>query len=113
MIIRAVTLGVELGWPPAPETLRRAADALAHVLGVLQSAGHEVQTTRVALAPYYEVLPVEQAAVLPRACQEIEGQLNALGVGYVSFGPIRWLVLGDKRAAEYASIATDALISTS
>jgi uncharacterized protein len=113
MIIRAVTLGLELEWPPPPETLRQAAGALAKVVGVLVDEGHEIQTTRIALQPYYEVIPPDRAATLPRVCQEIEVELNALGVGYVSFGPIRWSVLGADRAAEYATIATDALISTS
>jgi uncharacterized protein (UPF0210 family) len=67
----------------------------------------------VALSPYYEVVPPDKAVMLPRACQEIEGELNGLGVGYVSFGPIRWRTLGNSLAAEYAAIATDALVSTS
>ena len=47
------------------------------------------QTSRIALSPYYETLPAERAGALPRAAQEIETELNGLGVGYVSFGPIR------------------------
>ena len=113
MIIRAVTLGLDLEWPPASEPLRHAARALAGIVDVLQSEGHEVQTTRVALAPYYDALPADRAGALPRACQEIEGELNALGVGYVSFGPIRWQTLGAARASAFASIVTDAVIATS
>ncbi len=113
MIIRAVTLGMNLEWPPAPATLQRAARTLLAVTDVLRDDGHEVQTTRIALAPYYELMPDDGAAALPRAVQEIEDQLNGLGVGYVSFGPIRWRVLGDQRAAEFASIAADALVASS
>jgi uncharacterized protein (UPF0210 family) len=113
MIIRAVTLGLGIGWPPSSETLHQAAEALRHVVKVILDQGHEIQTTRIALAPYYEVISPDSAAALPRACQEIEHELNVLGVGYVSFGPIRWRTLGDDLAARYVSIATDALISTS
>ena len=113
MIIRAVTLGLQLEWPHSSETLRQAAAALSNVVGVLLADGHEIQTTRIALQPYYEAIPRDRTATLPRVCQEIEVELNALGVGYVSFGPIRWPALGVDRAEEYVSIATDALISTS
>ena len=78
----------------ARDIAARRADALA-LTDVLRDDGHEVQTTRVALAPYYDVMPANGVAALPRAVQEIEDQLNGLGVGYVSFGPIRWRVLGD------------------
>ena len=109
MIVRAVTLGIDLEWPPEPEMLARAAGALGALVRLLQEAGHEVQTSRVALAPYYERLPPDRAAALPRAAEEIEAELNGLGVGYVSFGPIRWRTLGDDLAAQYVPIVTDAL----
>ncbi|HEX3245370.1 MAG TPA: DUF711 family protein [Chloroflexota bacterium] len=113
MIVRAVTLGIDLEWLPEPEMMARAAGALGALVRLLQEAGHEVQTSRVALAPYYERLPPDRAAALPRAAEEIEAELNGLGVGYVSFGPIRWRTLGDDLAAQYVPIVTDALIATS
>ncbi|MFN0071769.1 MAG: DUF711 family protein [Chloroflexota bacterium] len=113
MIVRAVTLGMNLEWPPAPRSLARAASDLSIIANAVRDAGHEVQTTRVALAPYYDVIPGDQAGALPRAAQEIESQLNAGGVGYVSFGPIRWQTLGDEQAASFAEHAREALLSTS
>ena len=109
MIIRSITLGVSLPWPPRAEPIAAAGAFLERATTRYVETGFEVQTTRLALAPYYEQMGAGHAAALGRAAQEIEAAAQQAGIGYVSLGPVRWPELGGENASAYAEALAEAI----
>lgn len=112
MIIRSITLGVTVPWPLRTESIGAAGEFLQQAVGRYVEAGFEVQTTRLALAPYYEQMGAAGAAVLSRAAQDIETAAQQAGIGYVSLGPVRWPELGREEAIAYADVLAEAISVT-
>lgn len=112
MILRAVTLGLDLSWPTDFERLGWAGEALAELAAAFQDRGHEVQTTRLALRPYYELMPPNAPSALVEAAGEIERAVTSAGIGYVSLGPVRWSHLGPEVAEDFVASVVEAIIAT-
>lgn len=89
MKIRSITCFCNPGWPLDEAVLRTAGEFLAQSKAAYQSAGYEVQTTRLATIPFPKLLgpgniTTEAVTTLAQVIGRIAGQAS---VGYVSIGP--------------------------
>jgi len=86
MKIRSITYFLNPGWPLDESKLREAGDFLARAKSAYETAGYEVQTTRLATIPFPKLLggKVNQ---LPRLAQELSELLTQIGIAYASLGP--------------------------
>jgi uncharacterized protein (UPF0210 family) len=110
--IRSICLGLAASWPLDTAAIRLAGEFLANAARRFGEAGIEVQTTRVALSPFAEIGPPDDASwVLPFAL-DLEAACKENGIGFTSIGPIRWGRLGPEVGRRYAAVLTDAMVAT-
>jgi uncharacterized protein (UPF0210 family) len=86
MKIRSITYFLDPGWPPEERKLKAAGDFLADANQAYESAGYEVQTTRLATTPFPHLLN-HHIEDTPRLAASFESILPSIGVDYVSLGP--------------------------
>jgi uncharacterized protein (UPF0210 family) len=110
--IRSVCLGVESGPTVDAATIEQAGRFLAHAAEQFTAAGVEVQTTRLALTPFAEAGPREDASWVPEFARELEDACKQHGIGFISMGPIRWGVVGPAAGQRYAEALAEALVGT-
>jgi uncharacterized protein (UPF0210 family) len=86
MKIRSITYFLDPGWPLDESKLRAAGEFLGRAKSAYETAGYEVQTTRLAAIPFPNLLngKVNQ---LPRLAQELSELLAQIGIAYASLGP--------------------------
>ena len=112
MKIRSICLGLDATRRVDTAAVRRAGDFLSMAARRFGEAGIEVQTTRLALSPFAEAGPPDDAGwVLPFA-RELEAACKEHGIGFTSIGPIRWGRLGPEAGRRYAAALADAMIAT-
>jgi uncharacterized protein (UPF0210 family) len=110
--IRSICVGLEASQPLDAAAIRMAGDVLSVAARRFSEAGIEVQTTRLALSPFAEAGPRDDAGwVLPFA-RHLEAACKEQGIGFTSIGPIRWGRLGPEAGRRYAAALADAMIST-
>ena len=85
MKIRSITYFCHPCQPLDEAVLRQAGQFLAAARPAFQSAGYEVQTSRLATTPFPELLPAPGA--LTELAVQVEQLCAALGIDYVSLGP--------------------------
>jgi len=111
--IRSICVGIDAAWPLDAEAVRAAGAFLTRAATVFGEAGIEVQTTRIALSPFAEAGPRDDAAwVLPFA-RALEDACQENGIGFTSIGPIRWGQLGPEAGHRYAAALGEAMVATS
>jgi uncharacterized protein (UPF0210 family) len=99
MKIRSITCFCNPRWPLEKESLRQAGDFLQDARPAFETAGYEVQTTRLATPPFPYLNPAWsrppaspstetsfRLAVISLA-QALEAECSAMGVDYISLGP--------------------------
>lgn len=87
MNVRAITAFIEPGWPVDPDQIEAAGAAMEAIRSALQSAGYEVQTTRLATPP-----PSEGSRPIPpqartEFAQRLEAEAFVHGFDYAALGP--------------------------
>jgi len=99
--VRSVTVGADLGAGPDPDRLKSAPEFLGAVRRRLARAGHQVQTTRLALPPYTR--DPERLVDFGRRLEEVAAYL---GFDYASVGPVA-AGEGTARAVAHLLAATE------
>lgn len=112
MKIRSICVGIDAAWPLATATVQEAGRFAASTQTRFEDAGYEVQTTRLALSPFAELRSGDAAAWVVPYARDLDAAALAVGVGFVSLGPIRWGRLGGEAGQRYAAALTEALIAT-
>jgi uncharacterized protein (UPF0210 family) len=87
MKIRSVTYFCNPGFPPRESMIRTAAHFLSGAKAAYEQAGYEVQSTRLATAPFPRMLGEPNLDALPRLARELEALIEGSGIGYVAMGP--------------------------
>lgn len=112
MKIRSVCLGVESGPTVDAAGIARAGRFLARAAEQLTAAGFEVQTTRLALTPFAEAGPRDDATWVPGFARQLEDTCKRQGISFISMGPIRWGVVGPAAGQRYAEALGEAMVGT-
>jgi uncharacterized protein (UPF0210 family) len=87
MKIRSITYFFNPGWPLDKGQLKKAADFGLAARPAYETAGYEVQTTRLATPPFAHILPsLESNKVVPFA-RELEKFAADEGYDYIAIGP--------------------------
>lgn len=86
MKIRSITYFSNLGWPPVDARIQTAHTFLSNARQAFETAGYEVQTTRLATTPFSHLLRgrIEET---PAYAEAMEALLPQAGAEYVSLGP--------------------------
>ena len=87
MKIRSITYFANPGWPIQAAVLKKAGEFLAAARPGFESAGYEVDTTRLASIPFPKLLQECSAAALTNLAQALEAEASQAGFDYVSMGP--------------------------
>ncbi len=87
MNIRSITTLLDPGWPLDEGVLQKAGAFIAAARQAVQSAGYEVQTTRLASVPFPWLLPACDPVETLVFAQTLEKAARAQGYDYVSIGP--------------------------
>jgi uncharacterized protein (UPF0210 family) len=107
-----VCLGVESGPTVDATIIEQAGRFLARAAERFAQAGIEVQTTRLALTPFAEAGPSDDAAWVPGFARQLEDVCKQQGIGFISIGPIRWGVVGPEAGQRYAEALGEAMVAT-
>jgi uncharacterized protein (UPF0210 family) len=86
MKIRSITYFCNPGWPLDEKALQNAGKFLAQAKSTYETAGYEVQTTRLTTIPFPTLLKGEVSQTISLA-QAIERIATELGIAYISLGP--------------------------
>ena len=87
MKIRSVTYFCNPKYPLDEKVLQRAGDFLARARSAYETAGYEVQTTRLSTIPFPELLGEHSIGRLPLFTSQINHIAQGLKIGYISLGP--------------------------
>lgn len=87
MRIRSITLFADVTYPLDEDRLQEWSRFLAAARSAYESAGFEVQSTRLATPPFPQVLGPGNAAQAPVFAEELEEYASGHGIDYVSLGP--------------------------
>jgi Uncharacterised ACR (DUF711) len=110
--IRSICLGLAASWPVDSASVRLAGDFLARASRRFGEADVEVQTTRLALTPFAEIGPPDDARWVIPFARDLEAACKQHDIGFTSIGPIRWGRLGPEAGRRYADALAEALIAT-
>ena len=86
MKIRSITYFLNPKYPLDENALRKAGEFLAEARAAYETAGYEVQTTRLAATPF-PVLLNGKIDETPRLVQKMAEMLKQIGVAYAALGP--------------------------
>jgi uncharacterized protein (UPF0210 family) len=86
MKIRSITYFLNPGWPLDENKLKSAGRFLSEAKSAFETAGYEVQTTRLATNPFPHFLN-NHFKETPKLAEAIENLMPSIGVGYASLGP--------------------------
>ncbi len=87
MKIRSITYFMNVGWPLKEERIQEAGIFLSTARAAFESAGYEVQTTRIASVPFPKMLGADAISLTPRFSQKLSNAIAANGINYASLGP--------------------------
>ena len=86
MKIRSITYFLNPKYPLDENALRKAGEFLAEAKSAYETAGYEVQTTRLATTPFPKLLNGKMDET-PLLAQKMSGMLKQIGVAYAALGP--------------------------
>ena len=86
MKIRSITYFCNPKYPLEEKILQKAGNFLSKAKSAYETAGYEVQTTRLATIPFPHLLGEENIGKLPELTSQIDKITQGLGIGYVSLG---------------------------
>jgi uncharacterized protein (UPF0210 family) len=87
MKIRSITYFCNPGWPLDKRKLQEAGTFLAEAKSNFETAGYEVQTTRLATIPFPLMLGADKVSEVWRLAAELGQFLPEIGIAYASIGP--------------------------
>ncbi len=87
MRIRSITYFCNPGWPLNEGRVRTAGEFLAEAKIAFESAGFEVQTTRLATIPFMQMVGADKLNETSRLAEGMEKAIRAAGISYASLGP--------------------------
>lgn len=87
MKIRSITYFCNPKYPLEEKILREAGDFLSKAKSAFESAGYEVQTTRLATIPFPKLLGEYHLDKLPEFSNELAKAIQEVGIAYASVGP--------------------------
>ena len=87
MKIRSITYFCNPGWPLDDKILGAAGEFLIRARSAYETAGYEVQTTRLATVPFPGLLSKGRISELPELARALEAAIRQIDVGYGSLGP--------------------------
>lgn len=87
MKIRSITYFMNVGWPLKEDRIQDAGIFLSTARSAFESAGYEVQTTRIASVPFTNLLGADAISLTPRFAQKLSNSIAANGIDYASLGP--------------------------
>jgi len=87
MKIRSITCFINPGWPLDEALLRRAGEFIASAKQAYTALGYEIQTARLATAPFPHLLAGRNPDELVSLAVTLEQAARSLGLEYVSLGP--------------------------
>jgi len=87
MKIRTITCFTDPGWPLEAGELRKLGKFIADLRAELESAGYEVQTSRLATVPFPHLIPEGNPDSLVDLARSLEELGLAAGFDYLSLGP--------------------------
>ena len=87
MKLRSITYFCNPKYPLDESVLRAAGDFLATAKSAYETAGYEVQTTRLATIPFPKLLGGKQIGDLPKLAAGLEKAIQQAGIAYASLGP--------------------------
>jgi uncharacterized protein (UPF0210 family) len=108
MKIRSATLGIPLAWPPSSRAVENAGRGLGAARTRFTAAGWTVQTTRLALPPFPEVLGWREPVRVRALAHWLAGRCAAAEIDYASLGPVSAAAPPDAAAPPLAFV--DALV---
>ncbi len=114
MKIRSLTLGIPLAWPADAGSVAVWARGLTEAARRLRAAGWAVQTTRLAVPPFPELLGWREPRRVEALAAWLDARCVAGGPEYVSLGPVPAVAPPDAEArpAEFAAALPAALTAT-
>ena len=86
MKIRSITYFFNPGWPLEENKFQSAGRFLEEAKSAFETAGYEVQTTRLATVPFPQLVE-NRIEETPKLAEDIEKLMPSIGVEYVSLGP--------------------------
>src|SRR5215210_5106400 len=107
--IRSICVGIDAAWPLDTEAIGAAGALLSWAATLFGEAGIEVQTPRLALSPFAEAGPADDASWVTPFALALQDACKQEGIGFTSIGPIRWGRLGPEAGRRYASALADAM----
>src|SRR3954451_9269097 len=110
--IRSICVGIDASWPLDAAAIQQAGALLARATTVFGEAGVAVQTTRLALSPFAEAGPADDASWVVPFARALEAACREHGIFFTSIGPIRWGRLGPEAGRRYADALADAIVAT-
>lgn len=87
MKIRSITYFCNPEYPLDERVLQKAGQFLSEAQSTYQSAGYEVQTTRLATVPFPQLLDEKAINELPKLSEDLAKAIQQAGVAYASLGP--------------------------
>jgi uncharacterized protein len=87
MKVRCITYFCNPGWPLDERVIQAAGKFLADAKAAYESAGYEVQITRLATIPFPNLLGDQHLGNLPVLAEFLEKLIEQTNVGYASLGP--------------------------
>ena len=87
MKIRSITYFCNPKYPFEKEVLQKAGGFLDKAKSAYESAGYEVQTTRLATVPFPQLLGEKNIQHLPKLAEELAKAIQQVQVAYASLGP--------------------------
>ena len=86
MKIRSITYFCNPKYPLDEKVLRKAGQFLSEAKSAYETAGYEVQTTRLATVPFPQLLGEKNVGGLPKLAQELADVTQQAGIAYASLG---------------------------
>ncbi|MDO9348415.1 MAG: DUF711 family protein [Anaerolineales bacterium] len=87
MKIRSITYFCNPGWPLDIKMLQAAGAFLAEARAAFEAADYEVQTTRLATAPFPRMLGEKKISETPKLAAQMAEAVQTMGVAYAALGP--------------------------
>lgn len=87
MKIRSITYFMNVGWPIKEDRIQEAGIFLSTARAAFESAGYEVQSTRLASVPFTNLLGADAIGLTPRFAQKLSASIAANGIDFASLGP--------------------------
>jgi len=106
MRIRSITYFCNPGFPLDEKKIQAAGSFLTEAKAAYETAGFEVQSTRLATLPFMQMIGPDRLGEAPRYAQAVEKLIHTAGIAYASLGPAQPEIADSYRVIPEAIAAT-------